>query len=548
MVALLSAFIAFWPVWTWYCERIYSNGDDSLGVIALLTMAVLTWLRQSQIRLSANKLHFGPGTANAKQLPNDFINGSDEIAVRGDSGWRLKGLRILLTSSLLVLLYCCSLLWPLPLIQAPIALIVLGCVCKSTLLNKFTAGDWLLLMLSLPVMASIDFYGGYPLRVMACNVASIMLNLGGLAVTTHGTEIVSNNAIVGIDPPCSGIKMLWVAVYLASTLCSLRALSHWSTFRVLFFSIVAALAANALRVSSLFYVESGLIQVPKFFHELIHAGVGAAVFALSAFLIFRLAVSESKILYKRGPVEMETLPPFLTSEVQSEVLTLNNGWDILSDTSQLILALQNRGGLQDWSVSGSRNSPTMRGTIPVVFTTAGSKIIQPISSLAVFVVCCSLAATMPLVIKQTAAVTTTARFEGWPELFEGHSLKVIPLSDLNRRFAQGFPGKIAVFSTGTARVVFRWVPQPTRQLHAASNCYHAGGYQITWLPQYLDGQDNRWAAFEAARDGERFRIRERIYDQTGQSWTDVSSWYWAALLNKSSSPWWSVSVAERVVD
>jgi hypothetical protein len=51
--------------------------------------------------------------------------------------------------------------------------------------------------------------------------------------------------------------------------------------------------------------------------------------------------------------------------------------------------------------------------------------------------------------------------------------------------------------------------------------------------------------FDASRGGTRLRVCESIRDSAGGEWTDVSSWYWAALLGRSSGPWWATTVAER---
>jgi hypothetical protein len=40
-------------------------------------------------------------------------------------------------------------------------------------------------------------------------------------------------------------------------------------------------------------------------------------------------------------------------------------------------------------------------------------------------------------------------------------------------------------------------------------------------------------------------VFERIYDEHGQSYTDVSAWYWASLLDQTRAPWWSVTIAQR---
>jgi hypothetical protein len=47
----------------------------------------------------------------------------------------------------------------------------------------------------------------------------------------------------------------------------------------------------------------------------------------------------------------------------------------------------------------------------------------------------------------------------------------------------------------------------------------------------------------ATRNGRTMRVRERIYDDAGHNWTDVSAWYWAALFG-GDGPWWAVTVAE----
>jgi len=34
-------------------------------------------------------------------------------------------------------------------------------------------------------------------------------------------------------------------------------------------------------------------------------------------------------------------------------------------------------------------------------------------------------------------------------------------------------------------------------------------------------------------------------DGRGGHWTDVSAWYWSALLGSSEGPWWALTVAEN---
>jgi hypothetical protein len=40
-------------------------------------------------------------------------------------------------------------------------------------------------------------------------------------------------------------------------------------------------------------------------------------------------------------------------------------------------------------------------------------------------------------------------------------------------------------------------------------------------------------------------VCEVIHDARGESWPDVSAWYWSAILAATPAPWWSVVVADR---
>ena len=58
------------------------------------------------------------------------------------------------------------------------------------------------------------------------------------------------------------------------------------------------------------------------------------------------------------------------------------------------------------------------------------------------------------------------------------------------------------------------------------------------------------------RGGEALTVVEQIREAGGvhqspgcgvspQSWSDVSSWYWAALLGRTRGPWWAISLGVR---
>ena len=88
----------------------------------------------------------------------------------------------------------------------------------------------------------------------------------------------------------------------------------------------------------------------------------------------------------------------------------------------------------------------------------------------------------------------------------------------------------------------RKVNSPTRKLHPAADCFRGAGFHIEPQPIAIDEQGRRWSVFLAAKGSERMEVRERIYNQRGDAWTDVSSWWWQAALGKSQGPWWAETV------
>jgi hypothetical protein len=129
----------------------------------------------------------------------------------------------------------------------------------------------------------------------------------------------------------------------------------------------------------------------------------------------------------------------------------------------------------------------------------------------------------------------------WPTTVDGRPLQPRPLTAVERRFARQFPGRVARFSDGDREWVFRRVHRPTRRLHAAADCFRAVGYGVQPAGVRSDRHGEPWGCFHAARGGGRLLVCERIRDERGRGWTDVSSWYWSALFS-GGGPWWAVTV------
>ncbi|HEX8495399.1 MAG TPA: hypothetical protein VF658_21480 [Pyrinomonadaceae bacterium] len=166
-----------------------------------------------------------------------------------------------------------------------------------------------------------------------------------------------------------------------------------------------------------------------------------------------------------------------------------------------------------------------------------------------YITACLLTALIPLLPGQSGprvGEASSAVFPGWPTHFEGRALTALPLTEREQRFGRDFPGRIARFTDGQREVIVRWVTEPTRKLHPASDCFKGIGYQVRPLPLHVDETGARWGSFNASRGNEKLRVRERIYtDAQGGSWADVSAWYWAAFSEKSTGPWWALTIAEQ---
>ena len=137
-------------------------------------------------------------------------------------------------------------------------------------------------------------------------------------------------------------------------------------------------------------------------------------------------------------------------------------------------------------------------------------------------------------------------FPGWPQVYEGKTLTELALTDKEQGFAKGFPGKISRFSDGERELVIRWVNKPTRKLHPASDCFKGLGYYIKPLPIYLNSQGIEMGCFMAARGAIELRVCEYVESERGQSWSDISAWYWGVITEEPGMGWMSYVVAERV--
>jgi exosortase/archaeosortase family protein len=138
-----------------------------------------------------------------------------------------------------------------------------------------------LLILSLPLVASLQFYAGYPLRLIAAEGAVRILELGGIVVSRNGVNLSLGGSAVGVDPACGGIRMLWHALAAAMALAAIHRVSWRATLAGGALAALLVVPANTLRATWLALEEAAFIK---------HAGLGHGNTGLLCFLIVLVPV------------------------------------------------------------------------------------------------------------------------------------------------------------------------------------------------------------------------------------------------------------------
>ncbi|HUG25332.1 exosortase Q, partial [Piscinibacter sp.] len=133
-----------------------------------------------------------------------------------------------------------------------------------------------LAVLALPVISSLQFYAGYPLRLVTAQLSTWGLQLAGIAAERSGTAMQVEGRLVIVDAPCSGVQMVWMAYFCACTVAALMGLPDRRFVRALPWIGVLVLLGNTLRNSVLVMLEARRSMVPEHVHE----GVGLLVLAL----------------------------------------------------------------------------------------------------------------------------------------------------------------------------------------------------------------------------------------------------------------------------
>lgn len=212
--------LALWPHAHWVATRWADGSDDPLGMLALGVLAAALW--------------------------------------RTRHHWRATPQTVWLASAL-TLLVLATLAWALrapPLVSALLGAVSLGVGVGAVRAPRQAALPLLgLAVLGLPVIASMQFYAGFPLRVLTAEASAWLLRLGGWTVEVSGTALTVAGRLVIVDAPCSGVQMVWLAYFSACTAALWRGVPDGRFARRLATVGAAVMLGNVLRNSALVALE-----------------------------------------------------------------------------------------------------------------------------------------------------------------------------------------------------------------------------------------------------------------------------------------------------
>jgi exosortase/archaeosortase family protein len=141
-----------------------------------------------------------------------------------------------------------------------------------------------LAVLSLPLLASLQFYVGYPLRVVAATLAGGLLRVAGIAAERSGAALTLDGRLVLVDAPCAGVQMAWLAYFTAFAAAALARTPDVRLLRRMPLIVAGVLAANALRNA----VLVGLEARPQGLWPPLHEAIGAGILAMLCAAILAL--------------------------------------------------------------------------------------------------------------------------------------------------------------------------------------------------------------------------------------------------------------------
>jgi exosortase/archaeosortase family protein len=246
--------LALWPALWWTARRVLDGSDDPLGLVALSLLAVAALCGRLACRRQARLPWLGAALA-ATVLATALLGSVP------------------------------------PLAHALLAGVALACAWAAFREERAPVLPVLgLLWLALPLLASLQFYAGFPLRALTAWLSAGLLQGVGVAAEAAGASVLIHGRLVLVDAPCSGVQLAWFAYCAASAAALWHDLADRRFVRRLPWVGVAALLGNALRNAVLVAVEGGVLRWPAWTHDAIGLVVLALVCMVAVALMRREAV------------------------------------------------------------------------------------------------------------------------------------------------------------------------------------------------------------------------------------------------------------------
>lgn len=281
-IASICLLLAAIPTVRWYLIRLQDGGSELAGLVPLAAAIWFAFRDRKELQLTSNGI------------------------------W---------TAVVLLLIQAAA----FPFLPAMIrALLMLAAAATAT-------GTWRkpgvtsLLVLALPWTASLEFFLGYPLRLLTSINAKILLEILGIKITRFGVQLLYGGHTVGVDPACSGMNLLWSTALLTAILAAVFSLSWRKIIPLGFSALILALAGNSLRAAVLFFPEAGIIEMP----HLLHSGIGLAIagicFLILTKLAHRLSTCGTRTLVRITPIiSRDRSIPILLLTIASPLVLLTS--------------------------------------------------------------------------------------------------------------------------------------------------------------------------------------------------------------------------------
>jgi len=504
-LALCVAALA--PVWVWIAARFADGSDEPLGLVALAALLVLV--------VRDRHGYAGPPRPAGLALSLALV----AVVTAGGASLAPLARAVLAVAATFAMLAALRRRG-----QPLVALAVLG-------------------LLALPLISSLQFFAGFPLRVVTAEATRVLLALGGAAAERSGTALVVAGRLVMVDAPCAGIHMGWIAYFTACFAAAWLHVRDACLLRRLPLVGLLVLTGNVLRNAVLVTKEAGLVAWPGWTHEAVGLAVSAAVCAAVLRLVAGVAAPAHAPRSPAAPDAPRAAARLPTQEPARISGHTKLPWPAVRPAGRTG-SLGAESGQPD--SAKSRSSPPGRGAGGEGRDATTNSVVASLAALGAFALLAVLAWAYPAA---TGPQTPDRTHVEWPAAMDGRALRPLALSAVEERFSARFAGSIARFTDGERIVVLRHVVAPTRMLHPAADCYRGAGYRID--ANGLERRDSPQGpslqrCFVAARGQERLRVCEWIVDATGTTYTDTSSWYWASALGRSPGPWQAVTIASRL--